>query len=68
MSTVHDERRFAPAVREYVSGNRLRVRDRDRTALARTMYSNGRANWQIAEILGVHWAQIDDVLAGKPVR
>lgn len=67
--TVPDERLLAEVVREYAAEHRgPRRRDRDRTEVGRVLYAQGMAKWEIAEVLGVHWAQVDDVLAGKAVR
>jgi len=63
---INDERRTAPAVREFSSERRKREQKaRDRTALARVLHASGMENWEIAEVVGVHWAQVDQVLKGE---
>lgn len=64
----YDERRTAPAVREWssVRGGRRRI-DEDRTRVARALYAAGLPKHEIADIVGVHWAQLDRVLNGQRV-
>ena len=66
---IPDERYVNGAVREWAATRpEPNYRDRDRTDVARVLHTQGMPNWEIAHILGIHWAQVDAVLAGKAVR
>jgi hypothetical protein len=63
---INDERRTAPVVREFSSERRKREqKSQDRRALARVLHAAGMENWEIAEVIGVHWAQVDPILKGE---
>ena len=63
---INDERRTAPVVREFSSVRRDREkRSQDRRALARVLHTAGMENWEIADVIGVHWAQVDLILKGE---
>lgn len=60
-----DERRTAPAVREWSSLRREATQlGQDRTALARRLHVAGLSRVEIADILGVHWAAVGRILRG----
>jgi DNA-binding transcriptional regulator LsrR (DeoR family) len=66
-----DERRLAAAVREFATLRReakTTQRDRDRTGLARILHTAGMLRQEIADVIGVHWSQVDRVLSGKPAK
>jgi hypothetical protein len=59
-----DERRTAPAVREWASVRREQHHI-DKTRVARVLHTAGLSKVEIADILGVHWAQVEQVLKGE---
>lgn len=63
---IHDERRAAPVVREWTSRtvNREQFRQ-DRANLARALWRLHTPKHLIAQVIGVDWTQVDEILKGE---